>query len=360
MTYYKISNADGKQWIMPSQNMSIGLLLYQPSAWKGKLLTRWFPLVSKFDWFGIIKKALHIEMCECPVSAALESRLCQIFGRDDLEYSVFNGTPCAHQKTTIQVYVGDKILGYCKITDKPELIDIFKREEKFLQWMNEKGVTSIPRCLCCEELYGEWIFVQTTTKSRNSRVRHSIGDIEMNMLEDISAKTISIQRFEDTDQYKWMKTLEDNIHTFSSAETSILSSAIEKIKAYYAKQAQCAFSAYHSDFTPWNMFEENGELFVFDWEYAGRSYMPFLDLIHYMIQSSVFEGKLDAKGIYAILFNQNERLLRIYFDDMKIAVLVYLVDIITKFAIRDAGRETVDSRTIKDTRIQLAGMILNE
>lgn len=361
MIYYKISNADGKQWIMPSKNMSIGMQLYQPSAWKGKLLKDWFPLVSKFDGLGLVKKALHITACDCPVSDSLNSKLCQLFGKEVLEYSVFNGTPCAHQKATIQIYSGNDILGYCKITDKAELIEIFKKEQSFLQWMSEKKVEGVPQCLCCEEVgQGRWIFVQTTTKSKNSKLRHELGDKELNFLADMTNKTSVILAFDETDQYSWMKSLSCQLNAFSDSDAQTVGKAIEKINNYYATLTQSVFSAYHSDFTPWNMFEEKGKIFVFDWEYAGRTYMPYLDLIHHLVQTSVFEGKLEAEGIFDVLFHQKAELLNKYFEDSKMAVLIYLIDIIAKYTSRDADQETDDTRMLKATRIKLISLILKE
>lgn len=32
------------------------------------------------------------------------------------------------------------------------------------------------------------------------------------------------------------------------------------------------YGVYHADFTPWNMSVEEGQLFVFDWEYASLTY----------------------------------------------------------------------------------------
>ena len=38
MRYYRITNAEGKSWVMPERNMKVGMMLYQPSSKKGKLL----------------------------------------------------------------------------------------------------------------------------------------------------------------------------------------------------------------------------------------------------------------------------------------------------------------------------------
>ena len=87
MKYYKISNSDGKEWIMPGKNIATGLLLYQPIAWKGKLLKALFPIVNMIDVAGIIKRILHIEEISNPISEKLSSHLCEMFKSNDSDIS---------------------------------------------------------------------------------------------------------------------------------------------------------------------------------------------------------------------------------------------------------------------------------
>lgn len=355
MKYYKITNADGKQWIMPLHNMSVGLQLYQPLSWKGKFLKRWFPLINRLDIFCIIQNYLHIERCDNPISKTINIKLNNIWGCTDIEFSVFNGTPCAHQKRTIQIYKGNKILGYCKVTDNPKLIDIFKQEKMYLNWLNNCGVTNIPKCLCCQEIdAGKWMFVQTTIKSTSSVVRLNIGKPEIDFLKTLTEKTSIQCRFQETDMYQWMKRIDDT----SIFNCPAISKGLSVVFDYYKDKDKCTFSAYHSDFTPWNMFEEKNKLFVFDWEYAGRTYIPYLDLIHYIIQTSIFSEKQDANGLYDKLFVDNIKLLNNYFKSPRIAVICYLLDIIAKYAVRDNEYETKDTLMLTELRCELLTLIL--
>ena len=357
MHFYRITNADGKQWVMPSHNMAMGMLLYQPSAWKGYALKKWFPLINRLDVGGVARKALHIETCSNPISDTLQQLLCKVFQEKDLEYSIFNGTPCAHQKVTIQVYKDDKILGYCKVTDKPELIDIFQREESYLQWLAACNVSGVPSCLCCQELTeGTWVFVQSTTKSKTSIVRHSLGHLELGFLKQLSDHTKVNIPFTKTDMSSWLKRMEQT----PIGKNPEIKDAIQTVRDYFSQTERNRFSAFHSDFTPWNMFVEDKKLFVFDWEYAGRTYIPYLDIIHYLIQTSVFETKLDAQGIYDILFVKNKDLLSQYFLNPRVAVLSYLLDIMAKYAIRDEGHETADTENLKNERLGLLSLVIKQ
>lgn len=353
MSYYKIQNADGKQWVMPSKNMSVGMLLYQPMTWKGKALKKWFPLLNKLDWFGLIKNVLHVEIVGQPVSETILIKLQEIFNTKDIEYSVFNGTPSAHQKVTIQIYIKNKILGYCKITDNTELIDVFKHEEAYLDWLKKCGVKGVPECLCCQEIEnGYWIFVQTTIKSKESVVHYKIGELKISFLHELANKTKKSILFKETEMYKWLKQIDK-----TGFKTPEIINAVKSVCAYYHSDDWVSFSAYHSDFTPWNMFVEDGNLFVFDWEYAGKTYIPNLDIIHYLIQTKIFESQASAEELYDMLFIQYWNILKNNFENPRIAVLAYLLDSLSKYASRDKGHETKDIIMLKKKRIKLIKLI---
>ena len=107
-SFYRIENNDGKVWLMPVSKLRTAMNLYQPSGYKGKLLKRWFPVVHRLP---LLKQNLHIETTRCSLADDLYEKLCQLFHTDRLEFAVFCGTPCVHQKLTIQLSIGSKILG---------------------------------------------------------------------------------------------------------------------------------------------------------------------------------------------------------------------------------------------------------
>ena len=141
--YLKITNKDGKVWLMPKRHMKTGLELYQPSSKKGMLLKRWLPWLY---WLKPLMGKMGMSDIEYVMDPQIHHIIEKEFNQDDVEYSVFEGTPCVHQKTTIQIFKGENILGYCKVTKNPELYSIFQHEQKLLGWFHEKGVGQIPEC----------------------------------------------------------------------------------------------------------------------------------------------------------------------------------------------------------------------
>lgn len=326
---YRFSNADGKVWLMPARNMRTAMNLYQPSGRNGKLLKALFPSLHVLP---TVRRALHAETVDCDLNAELRNLLEHVFGCEGIEFSLFCGTPCVHQKLTMQLSIGKKILGYCKITGSAELVQLFEREANTLNKLHKNGMTGIPRCL----FQGEWkngvhLFVQSTVKSNSSRVLHHWSNLHEDFLARLQAASAVTVKFEESDYYRTLCRLKEHIDWLPSQESQAsVQKAIESVMNTYNGK-QCEFMAYHADFTPWNMFVEDGELFVFDWEYAQQSYPPMLDRYHFFTQTAIFEKHWGAKEIISYMSSAEGA----WADAEKYNL--YLLDIISRFTMREKG-----------------------
>ena len=332
--FYRIENKDGKVWLMPVSRLRTAMHLYQPSGRNGKLLKRWFPLLHRLP---LLKRKLHIENTRCSLAEDLYDKLCKLFNRDRLEFAVFCGTPCVHQKLTIQISIGKRIMGYCKVSDHPEVISLFSREGGLLKELEHLDCDSVPRIL----FVGEWrsgihLLVQTTTKTSHSQVIHEWGTLHEEFLKKLFKKTKRVLPFEETDYYHTLSELREHIDWLSSEDArALLGNAIDKV--FIENKGQMVeYGAYHADFTPWNMFVEQGKLFVFDWEYAKMTYPPMLDRYHFFTQTAIFEKHLQSEEIMAYTQSANG----CWMD--KAVYRLYLLDIIARFTIREGGNISGD------------------
>lgn len=332
--FYRFENKDGKVWLMPVRRLRTAMNLYQPSGRNGKLLKRWFPLLHQVP---ILKRMLHIETTRCSLDNDLYDKLCEVFVTDELEFSVFCGTPCQHQKLTIQISVGKRILGYCKVSNHPDVISLFHKEGEFLKQLERIGINNVPRIL----FVGEWrsgihLLVQNTNKTCHSQIIHKWETLHEEFLENLITKTKQVLPFEETDYYRNLSKLLEHIEWLPSEEArALLGNAIDKVFMKYKGQ-MVAYGAYHADFTPWNMFEEQGKLFVFDWEYAQMTYPPMLDRYHFFTQTAIFEKHWQAKEIMEYTQSAEGN----WID--AIAYKLYLLDVIARFTIREKGNISGD------------------
>ena len=92
-------------------------------------------------WLKVVRRKLNIEVVEHELEADLRGVICSAFGVGGFEYSVFEGTPSVHRKITIQVWRGERILGYVKVTRSEEVGRLFEREASFLKYVNSQRST---------------------------------------------------------------------------------------------------------------------------------------------------------------------------------------------------------------------------
>ncbi len=325
--FYRFGNADGKRWVLPAQNMRVAFGLYQPSGIKGKMVKALLPLLHRIS---IVRRIIKAETLHCMLQRELRALLCRLFGVQEIEFAIFEGTPCAHQKITMQLSCGKRILGYCKASDNKEILALFERETAILSQLAERCVTDIPQPLYCGTMSnGVHIFIQSTAKTTKSQTTHTWGVLQERFLAALHEKTKQLLPFEDSDYYRTLTALQEYIDWLpTNIDREVITTAIARIMAEYSGK-MVEFSACHGDFTPWNMFVECGKLFVFDFEYAALSYPAGIDKIHFHLQTAIFEKHLASDEIL-------EQINRGEWGD-KDTIRLYLLDIIARFTIREKG-----------------------
>ncbi|MFI3294745.1 MAG: phosphotransferase [Rikenellaceae bacterium] len=293
--YIIFSNAQGKSWIVPLKNMRTALNLYQPSSLSGKLIKRLLPYLHRVP---IVRRMARAHYLQIKLRDEVKELLCEVLNLSDFEYSLFSGTPSVHQKVTIQISQGEKIIAYCKLAENPEIVNLFEQEETLLKQLHKKGVEHIPTCLYCGRVTQNndtEAFVESTIKTNHSHIVHSWSEQHWQFLKELHQHTKASIPFAQSEFAQSLITLEGYLDCLPKADQKIVSKAIERVRKFYGNK-EVEFSAFHGDFTPWNMFIEDGELFVFDLEYAGRSYPPYIDWFHYFTQVGLLvEGYTDDR-----------------------------------------------------------------
>ena len=335
--FYRFGNADGKYWIMPVRGMRTAMNLYQPSGIKGKTLKALLPLLH---WLPPVRKAIHATTLHCSLGKELHTQLCNLFDTEHIEFSIFEGTPSVHRKITMQLSSGSRILGYCKLSESNDIKELFVKESEMLSWLADKGITDIPAVLYCgTQQCGMHIFVQSTVKTNASAIIHEWNGLHETFLAHLHEKTMQRVLFEDSDYYNCIVSLEKHIEWLpDNVDKELITGAVATIRQEYCGR-EVEFSAYHGDFTPWNMFKENGRLFVFDFEYSAKSCPPGLDRYHFFTQTALFEKKWGVDEITAFMASEEGA----WID--KGVYRLYLIEIISRFTMREGGKVTGKAAT---------------
>lgn len=326
---YRFSNADGKTWLIPARHMRVAMNLYQPSSRNGKLLKALFPFLHRI---APLRKAIHAETVYLDLKADLLKLLTDVFHTEDMEFAIFCGTPCVHQKWTLQLSSGNQLLGYCKITDNNAVGELFRKEAALLETLNRKGVANIPQSLFCGKVIENiQLFVQSTKKTGKSEVVHHWTALHEGFLNDLHLKTRHMILFEQSDYWQTLNQLLEHLDWLPmEIDRTMMAELVHKV--YDEKKGRIMdYSVYHADFTPWNMFVESGKLFVFDWEYTRMSYPPGLDRYHFFTQSALFERHWQVDDLIAYLKSSRGSWIN------KKRYSMYLLDAIARFTIREHG-----------------------
>lgn len=323
--FFRIENSDGKIWLMPRKNIKTAFELYQPSGFKGKLLKKFFPYLKDLS---IVRSKLNITEDSSPLSSECYTVFKKIFGVEEPEISIFLGTPSVHQKTTIQIFKGNKVLGYAKISGKKEITDLFRKEKEILTYLASLGLKNIPKPLYLDQTKeGASLFIQDTEKTLNSRSPENWTVNHENFMNDLHKKSLTKINFRQSDLFQSIEYLKDNLYRIpEEIPLTLLKKTVNDILEEYSCK-DVVFSVYHADFTPWNMFLNDEGLYVFDWEYSSRFYPYGLDKYHFHIQQWINVNHWDCTKIYEQIKGKT------WYDPFLFKI--YLTDIIARYLKRE-------------------------
>ena len=306
-------------------------------------------------WSKLVRKVLKIEVVEHVLEEELKRVICSAFGVGGFEYSVFEGTPSVHQKITIQVWKGERILGYVKVTRSEEVGRLFEREASFLKYVNSQrstvngrssgfdlshteeknpeGVTeSLPEAVALRLESGSWILIQSTRKTLRSRAVHEWGALQEDFLRRLYDATAREIVWEESDVAQALRDLHGHVDWLpDGVDGEMVARRIDAVMERMVGK-RVMYGAYHGDFTPWNMFVEGGELFVFDWEYAGRTYPMGLDRYHFWMQTALFEKHWGVAELKRYMGSAEGT----WIDREMLEM--YLLDVMSKYVMREGGK----------------------
>ena len=331
--FYELANADGKRWLVPRRGLGVAFCLYQPSGFRGKLLKRFYSLLH----LSAVRRRLGVAVRQCQLKEDFAKLVGEAFGNAPTSFAAFFGTPCIHQKTTIQLCSSDRITGYAKTTPSADIAQLFAREQRILARLAELGMTGIPQIRFVGNVGSEHVMLQTTVKTRRSHTLHHWDALHQAFVDSLQSKSATTIAYETSDFAADVEFLKNNIADLPDFAQETVSKAFADVARRYSGR-HVEFMAYHADFTPWNMFVESGRLFVFDWEYARLTYPCRLDRYHFELQTAYFERHLEPCAVMEELRQQA------WFSSS--SCIDYLVSVVSLY-LRREGKEIESNPMLK-------------
>lgn len=292
-SYFSLSNQDGKKWTFPKSDVKTALEIYEPTGKKGILLKQWLPAVYKLPF---VKRYLAMTDCDFELSAELRDLIFQTIG-GAFEISVFWGTPCVDQKMTMQIFRNREIVGYLKICESDRVLKLCSHEKEILDYLNDNEVSRIPKCYFLKELSsGNYAYFQSTSKRGHEVSPVSFGEMHKDFLDNLYAKSANELVFENTSYYSSQERLRTNLTLLPTEfQASVAENLCDCMNRYAGRTVR--WGVVHRDFTPWNTYVVNNQIYAFDFEYAHENAPKYLDRWHFKIQSLIYIHRMSAEEI---------------------------------------------------------------
>ena len=353
--YVVVLNGDGRRWVFPFQGLEAGLRIYQPNSNGGRLLKSTLPYLKRF--LTIIKtRRVFLQ------SLSLEEEVKNLLEKwtsGQRSCSAFYALPGPRQKIILQVTENGISTVYVKISRNPQMESVFQRECDLLRQLEKKGLEGIPRGIYCGKVgYGP-VFIQSGYKNGKETYTEEFGQLQMGFLTRMYECTKERKAFHETVYARRLEAFDDCLKEFSSRQQRILKNALAKVKSYFAGSEECYL--WHGDFTPWNMYIQQGKLFVFDFEYAELEYPKYFDFFHYQVMVLIYAKKISKEEIWQICRQQRQRWEKLMsLSSAAPYFLGYLLEMIGRNKRFEKEYELISAQNEYDTWIYLADRIQQE
>ena len=308
-------------WLIPLTNRRVavsGMALFQPIISSAKLLKGAAVVASALGFSDLwARNKLYISG---------KSNLADIFEDENLQYAFFTGTDSPHRKIAVQIMdkIGN-IKGFAKVSRNPAIKPLLSHEAAILNDLHSLELQSahVPTVLFSGEHDGASLLVTDTLKTARTKTSIRFNNAHQAFLQELAYKTA----IPETGSKEGLVT---ELYRRYAAVAELLS--IEwrhRIEQGLEKMAEQRDSLgpvvlCHGDFTPWNTFFVDGQLYVFDWEYADHVYPVGYDAIHFLLSLPKVKRLPAARKIRQLL----KELAEIYYSSdgncMKSILLAYL------------------------------------
>lgn len=332
--YVMLENTVGQRWFFPFKNMRAYMSLFQPSSLKGTIVAQLLPLLKYFPrLIRLVKAQIVLLDFDMRFIDVMEN----VLNKPDITCSVFCGSPGHHMKPTLLLLSEGSCVGYCKLSDDVDVVELFKKEKSTLEYLNKLGVRHIPRIVYCAPWCDDeklWLMVQTTERKNNVKVAKPTDPMVMDFVLQMMKATRQKLRFEDTEYAQTLRNLESLLPLLNNKkrERIVLDNIyMVRDKLLDGEHNYCAF---HGDFTPWNSFIVEGHLYAFDFEYFKRSYPLFADYFHFFTQSQIYDSYATGEQIVSNYHRIKKKLL---IDDADFLYRCYILAIMEFYLNRDHG-----------------------
>lgn len=314
-----------KTWIMPVDSLSTAFDMYQPSTLKGKLLKK---LVIAFRDNNKILCKLKCKKVHLKINESIKLYIEKVIGKKDFSIAAYMGDSTSKQnnKATLQIYNDEGLICYAKVTEDEEVAETFEREIRVLKFLEDKKIKGVPKVLSVDTVDGMKVFLQSTDKNINEKVKLTLGRQQLEFTDNIVRQTKIKSKYSETDFFEMVQYLKKNLSYYTKRQQNVIEESIRIVEEKLEKN-DVEYASSHGDYTPWNVYYTNDELYAFDFEYSSDTMPCYMDVFHYLTQMSLLGFKNDV-GKTIHMYKSKRKLLEEYIPNTNFVYLCYLIWIV--------------------------------
>ena len=255
------------RWLLPAESslMLSGLQMYAPFSLRARLFKALIMGLTKLGWNGWSgAKILVASRTPLP----LQSLVTEITGEQKPKFAFSFGNLETLRMLTVQVMRSSgEVLGYMKLPLSPAAGQAVRHEARMLDylWEESPGLrNNIPRVFHSGEWDNDFLLFESSGPSRPGPLRFGKMHSEfLQQLEKVGTVEKSGNTLVEDTAASWQK-MEARLSTeWQNLGSETLAQATKLLDG-----TSFPCGVVHGDFAPWNTRQENGHLFVFDWESA--------------------------------------------------------------------------------------------
>lgn len=245
-------------------------------------------------------------------------------------YSIFLGTTGPNRKIIVECGSDGKTEKFIKIPVGIRAKILVQREAEILESLDAQiGKNFTPQVLHSSEDY----LVQSNHNEASLKRPHNFSEPQSNFLKQLYLNNTSLISPVET---TFISKADERVNILSDEtvrpELKELWKRLKLVRSCLDVNSTIPMSRAHGDFTPWNMFEAQDGLYVYDWEMALDKAPLFYDLFHFEFQKGILQ---DRKSFYEILSSIEKKItdpifsreLNIYPVDWSALLKLYLYHI---------------------------------
>ena len=296
---------DGRGYLLPTNSRRVALQslsLYAPQKTKAKVAKGLLRLGLKSGIAQRLLPKVQLNLDD------LREMLAEVFDRRNLVLAAVSlGTPGPHRKPVLQV-LGEKgeVLGYVKVGWNEETKRLVKNEVQTLKALQEQPLLfDVPEVLYFGKFKDKMLCVQGVPPTGARPTSVQLTEEYIKALCSLAKMGLRWQFLEQT--LFWERIVERSQEVKSAYWRHLLMEAVDNIRERW-KDGEIPFHFAHGDFTPWNAFQVNGKIYLYDWEYAQENAPVGYDLFHFMVRVLLLvQGFSFAEIVQSVIrWNQSE------------------------------------------------------